>query len=222
MAARNSRFLITATPVTIIAHLMGITATTLVLVWTLHFRDGLSLNSENKQKIFNVHPVLMVIGFIFVAGEAIMAYKTIPGSRKVQRAVHMGLHLVALLVGILGVYAIFKFHREVGIPDMYTLHSWLGMGTICLFGLQWLLGFFSFWFPGAEMSARGKYLPWHIFFGMAIFLLAICTAETGLVQKFIFLGLVHGKEALVVNFIGVAILLFGLAVAFSALLPRYR
>lgn len=72
------------------------------------------------------------------------------------------------------------------------------------------------------MSARGKYLPWHIFFGMAIFLLAICTAETGLVQKFIFLGLVHGKEALVVNFIGVAILLFGLAVAFSALLPRYR
>lgn len=69
-------------------------------------------------------------------GAAIMAYKTIPGSRKVQRAVHMGLHLVALLVGILGVYAIFKFHREVGIPDMYTLHSWLGMGTICLFGLQ--------------------------------------------------------------------------------------
>ncbi|RWR75101.1 putative ascorbate-specific transmembrane electron transporter 1 [Cinnamomum micranthum f. kanehirae] len=222
MAARNSRFLITATPVTIIAHLMGIVATTLVLVWTLHFRDGLSLKSENKQKIFNVHPVLMVIGFIFVAGEAIMAYKTIPGSRKARRAVHMALHLVALLVGILGVYTIFKFHREVGIPDMYSLHSWLGMGTICLFGLQWLLGFFSFWFPGAETSARVKYMPWHIFFGMAIFLMAICTAETGLVQEFIFLRLVHGREALVVNFIGVAILLFGLAVVFSALLPRYR
>lgn len=65
-----------------------------------------------------------------------MAYKTIPASRKVQRAVHMALHLVALLVGILGVYAAFKFHREVGLSDMYSLHSWLGMGTICLFGLQ--------------------------------------------------------------------------------------
>lgn len=101
-------------------------------------------------------------------------------------------------------------------------HNIFSSFSLLWFSLQWLLGFFSFWFPGAEMSARGKYLPWHIFFGMAIFLMAICTAETGLVQEFIFLGLVHGKEALVVNFIGVAILLFGLVVAFSALLPRYR
>ncbi|KAJ6988267.1 hypothetical protein NC653_021257 [Populus alba x Populus x berolinensis] len=61
---------------------------------------------------------------------------------------------------------------------MTSLHSWLGMITICLFGLQintkwdagqWLLGFFSFVFPGAEMSARGSYRPWHVFGGLAIF-----------------------------------------------------
>lgn len=43
---------------------------------------------------------------------------------------------IALLIGILGVYALFKFKHEVGQPNMRNLHTWLGMGTICLFGPQ--------------------------------------------------------------------------------------
>ncbi|XP_058079131.1 probable ascorbate-specific transmembrane electron transporter 1 [Magnolia sinica] len=221
MAVRRSSFVLRATPVTIIAHLMGIAAVTLVLIWYLHFREGLAFKSSNKLKIFNVHPVLMVVGFVVVAGEGVMAYKTIPGTRKVQKFFHMTFHLIALLVGILGVYAVFKFKREVGQPDMFTFHSWLGMGTICLFGLQWLVGFFSYWFPGAEMPFRASFLPWHAFFGMAIFLMTICTAEMGLVEKFLSQGLGRDKEAYVVNFTGVAILLFGITVTLSSVLPRY-
>ncbi|OVA03863.1 Cytochrome b561 [Macleaya cordata] len=222
MAAKNrSSFLLSATPVSVIAHLLGIAATTLVLVWILHFRGGLALKSETKQKIFNVHPVLMVIGFIIVGGEGIMAYKTVPSSsRKMQKLVHLVLLLIALLLGILGVFAVFKFHHELGIPDLYTLHSWLGIITICLFGLQWLFAFFSFWFPGAEMPIRARLVPWHAFVGMVIFLMAICTAETGLLQKFILLGLVRGQEALIVNFTGLIILLFGIAVGLTAILRR--
>lgn len=67
---------------------------------------------------------------------AVMAYKTIPGTRRAQKTVHWLLHLIALLAGIIGIYAAFKFHHESGIPNMYTLHSWLGMITICLYGLQ--------------------------------------------------------------------------------------
>jgi cytochrome b-561 len=44
-------------------------------------------------------------------------------------------------------------------------------------------GFFSFVFPGAEMSARGTYRPWHVFGGFAIFFLSTCTAQTGLLEK---------------------------------------
>lgn len=65
-----------------------------------------------------------------------MAYKTIPGTRRAQKTVHWLLHLIALLAGVIGIYAVFKFHHESGIPNMYTLHSWLGMITICLYGLQ--------------------------------------------------------------------------------------
>jgi len=44
-------------------------------------------------------------------------------------------------------------------------------------------GFFSFVLPDAEMSARGTYRPCHVFGGLAIFFLATCTAQTGLLEK---------------------------------------
>ena len=45
---------VTATPVTVLAHLLFIAIATLVLVWLLHFREGVAFNSSNKVKIFNV------------------------------------------------------------------------------------------------------------------------------------------------------------------------
>lgn len=43
-----------AVPFTYVAHLLGIVAIVLVLVWNLHFRGGLAWNSDNKAQIFNV------------------------------------------------------------------------------------------------------------------------------------------------------------------------
>lgn len=50
--------------------------------------------------------------------------------------VHLLLHLIALVAGIIGIIAVFKSKKEAGLADMYTLHSWLGMSAISLFGLQ--------------------------------------------------------------------------------------
>ncbi|KAF5750075.1 putative cytochrome B561 [Tripterygium wilfordii] len=239
MAPKSSSYQISALPVTVMAHLLVVAIFTLVLVWLLHFRHGLAFKSDNKQKIFNasslskvltsyIHPLLMV-SFILLMGEgsnwiliktAVMAYKSVLATRKIQKIVHLVLHLLALVAGVLGVYAVFKFHHEIRAPDMYTLHSWLGISTIALFGLQWLLGFFSFVFPGAQSFRRAGYLPWHIFGGMVIFFMAILTAETGLVQRFIFLGLRRSQEALIVNFTGLLILLFAIAVGLTGVLPR--
>ncbi|XP_022775716.1 probable ascorbate-specific transmembrane electron transporter 1 [Durio zibethinus] len=220
MAVRSGSYKVSATPVTVFGHLLFIAVATLVLVWLLTFREGLAFESANKFKIFNLHPFLMVIGFILIAGEAIMAYKAIPVGRHVQRAVHLTLQAIALGCGIFGIVAIFKFNDELNIPDMVTLHSWLGMIAICLFGLQFLLGFFSFVFPGVESYSRAAYAPWHIFGGLVIFFLAICTAEMGLLEEFLFLGLFRGQEALIVNFTGFLLILFAVAVGLSVVLPR--
>ncbi|XP_057443248.1 probable ascorbate-specific transmembrane electron transporter 1 [Lotus japonicus] len=213
-------FQIRATPVTILGHLLFIAIATLVLVWLLRFREGVAFNSSEKAKILNLHPLLMVIGFILVGGEAIMAYKSIPGTRRTAKVVHLLLHVIALASGVLGIITVFKFKKETGLPNMYTLHSWLGMSAICSFGLQYIFSFFAYFFPGAEVSTRATLLPWHRFIGIAIFLLAVGTAETGLLEYFQFLGLFRSQEALIVNFTGLLLFLFAASVSLSVILPR--
>lgn len=67
---------------------------------------------------------------------AIMAYKTVPGTRQTQKFVHFLFHLMALGLGVLGLYSAFEFHKDVKLADMYSLHSWFGMGAIALYALQ--------------------------------------------------------------------------------------
>ncbi|OMO72538.1 Cytochrome b561, eukaryote [Corchorus olitorius] len=132
MAIKSRSYQVSATPVVVLGQLLIISVATLVFVWILKFREGLAFKSANQFKLFNLHPFLMVIGFILVAGE------------------------------------VFKFQNETDTPDMYTLHSWLGMIAICLFGAQWLLAFFSFIFPRAESSSRAGYRPWHVFVAVGL------------------------------------------------------
>uniref|UniRef100_A0A1D1YFQ4 Putative transmembrane ascorbate ferrireductase 2 n=1 Tax=Anthurium amnicola TaxID=1678845 RepID=A0A1D1YFQ4_9ARAE len=58
-------------PIVLLIRLMGVAAAAMVISWAVHFRGGMSLFSDNQDLIFNVHPVLMVIGFILLYGEGI-------------------------------------------------------------------------------------------------------------------------------------------------------
>ncbi|ONK65328.1 uncharacterized protein A4U43_C07F35990 [Asparagus officinalis] len=153
--------LVAASYASVAAHLFALLAAILVLVWAIHYGGGLSLHSDNEALVFNVHPVTMVLGFIIVTGEAIMVHRMVPAGRAVRKSVHMTLQLVGLALGIFGVYVAFKFHKESQIQDLYSLHSWLGIITICLFGLQWLSGFLYFWFPRAPPPTRIMHLLAH-------------------------------------------------------------
>uniref|UniRef100_A0A5B6YHS4 Cytochrome b561 domain-containing protein n=1 Tax=Davidia involucrata TaxID=16924 RepID=A0A5B6YHS4_DAVIN len=210
-----------ASRITVVAHLFGVLAVILLLVWLLHYREGLDLDSDNAYRVFNVHPFLMFFGFVFLSGEAMMAYKTVPAEREVQKFVHMFINLTAICLGIVGIHAAFKFHDRENLKDMYSLHSWVGMGTFCLFCLQWLFGFALFLFPKASTRRRAVALPWHICGGRALLYMAICAAETGLMEKVTILKIQSTRESRLINFTGLAILLFGLTVDLSIALARY-
>lgn len=222
-AMDSKRLGIVAKPVTWVVHMLGLVAILLVLVWCIYFRGGLAWEATNKSHIFNLHPVLMFIGFIFIASEAILAYKVLPGDRAYKKSVHLSLQLVALVLGIIGIYTAFKYHNESGIVNLYSWHSWLGLGTIILFAIQWLVGFFVFFYPGAADPIRAAIHPWHVFFGVLIYLFAIATAELGFLEKLTFLessGLYkYGSEAMLVNFTALIVLIFGGVVILSAILP---
>ncbi|CAA0811528.1 Probable transmembrane ascorbate ferrireductase 3 [Striga hermonthica] len=193
----------------------------LLLVWLLHYREGLDLDSYNANRVFNVHPFLMFFGFIFMMGEAMMAYKTVGAERKVQKSIHMFIHFVAIVLGIVGLNAAFKFHERRGLTNLYSLHSWIGIGTFSLFCLQWLFGLSMFMLSGATNEMRARAAPWHVNGGRVLLYMATCTALTGLMEKATYMGLHHQSEARLINFLALAILLFGISVDLSVSLGRY-
>ncbi|KAL5727536.1 ascorbate ferrireductase (transmembrane) [Ranunculus cassubicifolius] len=214
---------VNAHPFTYVSHVLGIAAAIMVLVWAIHFRGGLAFEATNKNLIFNIHPVLMLIGFIILGGEAIISYKALPWRKDIKKIIHLILHAIALIVGIVGIYAAFKNHNESGIANLYSLHSWIGISTISLYGIQWLYGFLVFFFPGGTTALRGESLPWHAFFGMFVYVLAVCTATLGFLEKLTFLesgGLAkYGTEAFLVNFTAIITILYGAFVIFIAVAP---
>nr|POF12312.1 transmembrane ascorbate ferrireductase 1 [Quercus suber] len=87
--------------------------------------------------------------------------------------------------------------------------------------LQWLYGFLVFFYPGGSIGLRSESVPWHVLFGLTVFILAVGNAAIGLLEKLTFLensGLAkYGSEALLVNFTAVITILFGAFVILSVL-----
>ncbi|KAL9271327.1 Transmembrane ascorbate ferrireductase 2-like protein [Drosera capensis] len=211
-------------PTSIVIRVLEEAVAALVLTWTLHFRGGLSFVSHNKDLIFNVHPVLMVLSLVLLNGEAMLAYKTLPGTKQWKKLVHLALQLLAFSIAVVGVWAALRYHIDKGIDNFYSLHSWLGLASLSLFGIQWVAGFFSFWYPGGSRSGRAFLLPWHAFFGLYIYALAIATATTGILEKATFLQLNKvisrfSSEAMLVNSMGILIVVLGGFVILAVITP---
>ena len=96
---------------------------------------------------------------------------------------HALVQVGAMVLASVGLRAVFAYHNSAGYPNMYSLHSWLGLFTVILFGLQWVFGFVSFLFPKLSEGIRRFYLPHHKFWGLVIFGMACATALMGITEK---------------------------------------
>ncbi|KAF3443919.1 hypothetical protein FNV43_RR13609 [Rhamnella rubrinervis] len=201
-------------PIIFLVRVLGVIVAALLFTWTTHYRGGLALISDNKDLIFNVHPVLMVIGLILLNGEAMLAYKTVSGTKRFKKFVHLMLQCLAFCLSIIGIWAAVKFHNDKGIDNFYSLHSWLGLTCIFLFGIQWASGFATFWYPGGPANSRAALLPKHVFFGIYIYALAVATVATGILEKLTFLQTNqvisrYSTEAMLVNSLGILLVVLG-------------
>ncbi|CAI9109996.1 OLC1v1009948C1 [Oldenlandia corymbosa var. corymbosa] len=174
--------------------------------------------------LLQVHPVLMVIGLLLLNGEGMLAYKTVSGTKSFKKLVHLFLQFLAFCFSVIGLWAAWKFHSDRGIDHFYSLHSWLGLACLFLFGVQWAAGFITFWYPGGSRNSRASLLPWHVFFGVYIYALAVATCATGILEKLTFLQTHqiisrYSKEALLVNSLGILIVALGGFVILAIVAP---
>ncbi|KAJ6644680.1 hypothetical protein lerEdw1_013658 [Lerista edwardsae] len=145
-----------------------------------------------------------------------------------MKYIHAGLHAIALTLAIISLVAVFDFHNAKKIPNMYSLHSWIGLIAVILYALQLVLGFAVFLLPFAPVSLRAAVMPIHVYSGLLIFGTVIATAFMGITEKLLFTlknttpYSALPEEAVFVNILGVLILVFGALVLWIATRPHWK
>lgn len=151
---------------------IGLTSIVLILIWICKHLGGLDWSQPPYE--FNWHPLLMVIGMIYLYGNAILTYRLFPSQAKYKlKLIHASINSIVLILSWIALYSVIDFHNKKYIPNFYSLHSWIGLITIILFNTQFIFGFITFLYPGLSGSYRQMLLSYHVFAGLAIF---ICSA----------------------------------------------
>ncbi|XP_058046696.1 plasma membrane ascorbate-dependent reductase CYBRD1 [Ahaetulla prasina] len=210
------------------ALLLGVLSVVFALVWVLHYREGLAWDGDSAE--FNWHPVLIITGFVFIQGIGIIVYRlpwTWKCSKFLMKLIHAGLHTVALTLAIISLVAVFDYHNAKMIPNMYSLHSWIGLTAVILYALQLVLGFVVFLLPFAPTSLRTAVMPIHTYSGLFIFGTVIATALMGITEKLIFSLRTPSysnspEEAIFVNVLGVLIVAYGAVILWMATRPHWK
>ncbi|KAL2728860.1 cytochrome b reductase 1-like isoform X1 [Vespula squamosa] len=147
--------------------------------------------------------------------------------KRLLKLIHTGLMLLTILLTIIALIAVFDSHnlKIPPIPNMYTLHSWIGLTCVILFCFQLLAGCITFLYPGLHDSLRASYMPIHIYFGVATFIGSIATCLIGLNEKAIFSIKDYDNfvsEGILVNTIGIFLIIFGALAVYLVSQEQYK
>ncbi|CAL1266631.1 unnamed protein product [Larinioides sclopetarius] len=160
----------------------------LILFWVFKYHGGVAFAGDGSKQM-NLHYVLMVAGFTFMNGHAMLVYRCFPCCKKIYaKIIHTLLFLVSSGCIAIGLYAAIDAHNEGPNPvHFYSMHSWIGLVACGLFVLQFLFGFFSFLVllccENGTAKFRQAMIPTHVTFGLVIFAIAAVATLTGLTQS---------------------------------------
>lgn len=159
---------------------------------------------------------------------AILIYRGFRYARKRSlKVTHATIHALAFIFTVFGLVAVFDSHNYAipKIPNLYSLHSWIGIIAVIVFSCQYVAGFFCYLFPKVKENFRVLYMPIHVFFGLLGFILAMIATFMGLTEKAIFSIKTYKdlpNEALLVNSIGILTALYGSLVIYLVTEQSYK
>lgn len=160
---------------------MGLVSLILVASWTNdHFRY---LGDNDVDSKIQNHAVLMVAGFFF--GQVI-AY-TVWGffeEKTIAKSLHVLFHTVAILTMIAGLIYIVRYYIENKIPQLTSVHSWMGVMAVALYCLNYLWGFImsmlTKFAPDTRILQAVPLLYCHKCIGMAAFVMTAIAIVSGI------------------------------------------
>jgi cytochrome b-561 len=174
----------------LVAHVLSLLMALLV-IWWVHLLGGLSWSDGDSKHVFNWHPLLMILAFCFMTVAALSFRFSFYGqnyTRATKKWVHGSSWSVALIFGMVALIAVFKSHNDKKsgfIANLYSFHSWLGLGVVGLYTLQFLAGFFGFGWNvfGLTPVTKAKILTGHSYLGPFLHIAVAATIMLGIQEK---------------------------------------
>jgi len=208
-----------------------------VVFWMGGYSEGGYAWSSDPERQFHYHPTFMAMGLIFLYGEAILVYRAFPKEKKrFTKLLHLTIHSLILIFTVVSLRAVFdshNYHKDnegnlAPIPNLLSLHSWMGLIVVIIYCIQFVMGFSTFFFPGFSSEVRRFTLPFHQLFGIVIFLCVTTVALTGISERAAWKhtcwtkhGEFCGQQA-ISNFFGLFIIGYVLTVVSIVSNPRWK
>lgn len=215
----------------LLSELLGAGLCVMMGTWFGHFQAGYAWRDQPKVE-FSYHPLFMTIGLMFLYGNGIIIYRIFPKIEKLYVKVgHTVIHMGAIVFSVVGLVAAFDSHnlRKKPIPNMYSLHSWVGIVVVAMFCLQWMLGLLAYLVPGrlVNVGLKKKYMPHHVFWGLALFGLSAATCLMGIVERTIFQidrinYTIISQESILINSMGVIISAYAVVIVYIGIKAEYK
>lgn len=130
---------------------------------------------------------IVITNFCFIS--AILIYRGLRYARKRSlKLSHASIFGIILFLVLIASWAVYDSHvlATPAIPNLYSLHSWVGLTAVLLFLCQWVAGFVSFLYPQIRAPLKEAYMPLHIYFGITGYVLAVAAALLGISEKVFF------------------------------------
>jgi cytochrome b-561 len=152
----------------IISFILSIAAIALAAHFFRTYAGSFTLSGAAK---FNLHPFSMIIAIVLLLTISVNVWKLEP-HHYVAKSVHSILNSAAVAFLAFGLWVIFTYKTG---DHVVSMHSWFGLATAFLIGIQFLFGFCTFLLPFISINIRNRALPIHSFLGITSYALVSAT-----------------------------------------------
>ena len=158
--------------------LATITYTSWVYVHNSAMSGGGVSFDYNDPKVFNAHPLFMLLTFVFMTlGRTAFVHplNTTPSRRKTLKSLHGLTFLIAIALSSVALWAVWASHDQPHpqgnkyISNLYSLHSWVGIGMFSLMLGNFLIGSGAFGLQLVSPEIRAALMPFHRLLGNVIY-----------------------------------------------------
>jgi len=168
----------------------------LLFIWIWGAEGGLGTDFLS---IFGMHGLFMSIFVVFAMQESLLTFVAPvlggidartghPILVSLKRAFrgkncHVMLHFIGVVCCMVGLAGIIQYKALAPSPtvfpfySMYSPHSWLAVTFLSLWGMQWALGLYVFWWDPSSYSSLAKY---HRFLGRVVYVTGLAVCALGL------------------------------------------